>query len=35
MVWTGSIWLRIGTSGRLCEHANKISGSMNWWEVLK
>jgi hypothetical protein len=27
MVWTGWIWLRIGTSGGLCEHFNKMLGS--------
>jgi hypothetical protein len=23
MVWTGSIWLRIGTSGGLCEYGDE------------
>jgi hypothetical protein len=25
-VWTGFIWLRVGTSGGLCEHGNEPSG---------
>jgi hypothetical protein len=30
MVWTGSIWLRIGTS----EHGNEPSGYIKDWEFL-
>jgi hypothetical protein len=30
VVWTASIWLRIGTS----EHGNELSGSKNCWELL-
>jgi hypothetical protein len=33
MVWTGSIWLKIGTSGGLCEHEDEPSGSLKCWEV--
>jgi hypothetical protein len=35
MVWTGSIWLMIGTSGGLFEHGNEPSGSIKCWEVLE
>jgi hypothetical protein len=35
MVWTGLIWLRIGTSGGSCEHGNETSGCIKFWEVLK
>jgi hypothetical protein len=28
MVWTGSNWVRIGTSGGLCEHGDEPSGSL-------
>jgi hypothetical protein len=28
MVWIGLIWLRIGTSGGLCEHDIEPSGSI-------
>jgi hypothetical protein len=27
-VWTGFLWLRIGTSGGSCEHGNETSGSI-------
>jgi len=27
-VWTGSIWLRIGTGGSTCEYCNEPSGSI-------
>jgi len=27
-LWTGFIWLRIGTSGGCCEHSNGSWGSM-------
>jgi hypothetical protein len=30
VVWTGLIWLRIGTS----EHGTETSGSIKCWEVL-
>ena len=33
-VWTGSIWLRIGTGGRLYEHGNEPSGSIKCGEFL-
>jgi hypothetical protein len=35
MVWAGSIWLKIGTNGGLCEHGNEFSGSIKYWEVLE
>jgi hypothetical protein len=34
MVWTGLIWLRIGTIGGVCEHGNEPSGPKKCWEVL-
>ena len=33
-VWTGSIWLRIGTCGGHCECGNEPSGSIKWGEFL-
>jgi hypothetical protein len=34
-VWTGFIWLRIGTSGEgSCEHDNEPSGSIKGGEFL-
>jgi hypothetical protein len=35
MVWTGSIWLRIGPVKGSCEHGNEPSGSIIRWEVLE
>jgi hypothetical protein len=35
IVWIGSIWLRIGTSGGLYEYSNEPSGSIKCWEVLE
>jgi hypothetical protein len=35
MVCIGFMWLRIGTSGRLCEHGNELSGSIKCWECLE
>jgi hypothetical protein len=35
VVWTGLIWLRIGTSAGSCEHGNETSGSIKRWEVLE
>jgi hypothetical protein len=35
MVWTGSIWFRIGTSGGSCGRCNGPSGSVKRWEVLE
>jgi hypothetical protein len=35
MVWTGLIWLRIGTGGGLFEHSDEPSGSVKCWEVLE
>jgi hypothetical protein len=35
MVWTGSVWLRIGTSGGSCEQGDEPSGSIKCWEVLE
>jgi hypothetical protein len=34
MVWIGLIWLRIGTTGGLCEDGIEPSGSIKCWEVL-
>jgi hypothetical protein len=34
MVWTGCIWLRIGSSGGLCEHGDEPSGSIKGGEFL-
>jgi hypothetical protein len=33
-VWTGLIWLRIGTAGGTCECGNENSGSIKCWEFL-
>jgi hypothetical protein len=33
-VWAVCIWLRIRTSGGLCEHSNESSGSMRSGEFL-
>jgi hypothetical protein len=33
-VWTGCIWLRIGTSGRCCEHGDEPSGSIKRGEYV-
>jgi hypothetical protein len=33
-MWTGFIWLSIGTSGRLCENCNKPLGSIKGRECL-
>jgi hypothetical protein len=33
-MWTGFIWLRIGTSGRSCEHDNEPSGSIKGGEFV-
>jgi hypothetical protein len=35
VVWIEFIWLRIGTSGGLCEHGAKASGSIKFWENLE
>jgi hypothetical protein len=35
MIWTGSIWLRIGTVEESFEHGNEPSGSIKFWEVLE
>jgi hypothetical protein len=32
-MWTGCIWLRIGTNGRLCEQGNEAPGSMKGREL--
>jgi hypothetical protein len=35
VVWTGLIWLRIGTSGGiLFEHDKAVSGTIKYWEIL-
>jgi hypothetical protein len=33
-VWTGFIWLRIGTGAGFCEHGNEPSGSVKGGEFL-
>jgi hypothetical protein len=33
-LWLGFIWLRIGTSGILCEHGNETTGSIKDGEFL-
>jgi hypothetical protein len=33
-VWTGLMWLRIGTSGRFLEHGYKLSDSLNVGKFL-
>jgi hypothetical protein len=35
VVWTGSIGLRMGTSGSSCEHANDRSDSTKCWDVVE
>jgi hypothetical protein len=35
VVWTGLIWLRRGTVEASCEHCNKLSGSIKFWEILE
>jgi hypothetical protein len=35
VVWIGFIWLKIGTSGGVCEHGNELSGSINSWKFLR
>jgi hypothetical protein len=35
MVWTGSIWLRVGTGAGLLLIGNEPSGSIKCWEVLE
>jgi hypothetical protein len=36
VVWTGLVWLRIGTGGGCCcEHGNEPPGSVECWEVLE
>jgi hypothetical protein len=34
-LWIGFIWLRIGASGKFCEHGNKASGSIKCWQMLQ
>jgi hypothetical protein len=34
MVWTGSIWLRIGTMEGSCEYGDALSGSLKCWKFL-
>jgi hypothetical protein len=35
VVWTGSIWLRIGPVAGSCEQSNEPSGSIKCWEILE
>jgi len=34
VVWTGLIWLRIGTGGGHCERGNELSGYIKCGEFL-
>jgi hypothetical protein len=34
VVWSGLIWLGIGTGGGLLEHGNELPGSIICWEIL-
>jgi hypothetical protein len=33
MLWTGLVWLRIGTGGGSCKLGNEPSGSIKCWEL--
>jgi hypothetical protein len=33
-VWTGCIWLRMGTSGGFCEHGNKLPCSIKGGDII-
>jgi hypothetical protein len=35
MVWTGLLWLRIGTSGELFESGNELLGFIKCWEFIE
>jgi hypothetical protein len=36
MIWTGLIWLRIGSGGEdSSEHGNEYSGAIKYWEILE
>jgi hypothetical protein len=35
VVWTGLMWLRIGTGEGSCEHDNEYFSSTKCWEVLE
>jgi hypothetical protein len=35
MVWTGFIWLRIGTVEGTCEHGNEPWRSIKCWDILE
>jgi hypothetical protein len=35
VVWTGLIWLIIGTNGGSCEHGNETSDSAKRWETVE
>jgi hypothetical protein len=35
VLWTGLIWLKIGTVEGPCEHGNKPSGTIKCWEILE
>jgi hypothetical protein len=33
-MWTGLVWLKIGTGGGSCEFSIESSGSINCWETI-
>jgi hypothetical protein len=35
VMWTGLVWLRIGTGGDSCEFGIEPSGSMKCWETIE
>jgi hypothetical protein len=35
VLWTGFIWLRIGTRAGSYEHSNKLSGSIKYFNILE
>jgi hypothetical protein len=34
-MWTGLVWLRIGTCGGFCEFGIEPSGSIKFWETIE
>jgi hypothetical protein len=35
VVWTGLVWLRIGSLEGSCEHSTGLSGSIKCWDVTE
>jgi hypothetical protein len=35
VIWTGLIWLRMGTSESFCEHGNEPTGTIKLWKILE